>query len=60
AFDPEYSTFGFGRTLLYHALRYAFETGYESWNFLRGNEPYKFDWGARSIPKARLLITRAG
>lgn len=58
AFDPEYETLGFGRLLLYYSLRYAFAHHYSSWNFLRGKEPYKFDWGARSIPKCRVTITR--
>jgi CelD/BcsL family acetyltransferase involved in cellulose biosynthesis len=58
AFDPNYSEFGFGRTLLYHSLRYTFEMRYRSWNFLRGSEPYKFDWGARGIPKCRVIVMR--
>ncbi len=60
AFDPEYEALGFGRILLYYSLRYAFEKGYASWNFLRGSEPYKFEWGARSIPKCRVIVTRSG
>ena len=58
AFDPVHSALGFGRILLYDAVRYAFDEHYTSWNFLRGTEPYKFDWGAREIPKQRLIITR--
>lgn len=57
AFDPSYSAFGFGRLLLFEALQYAFKEGFSSWNFLRGGEAYKFDWGAREIPKCRLIIT---
>lgn len=60
AFDPSYADFGFGRILLFHSLRYAFERRYASWNFLRGSEPYKSDWGAVAIPKSRLEITRPG
>lgn len=59
AFDPEYEIYGFGRLLLYYSMQYAFEQHYIAWNFLRGNEPYKFDWGARSIPKCRLIVTRS-
>lgn len=58
AFDPAYAALGFGRTLLYAALEHAFSNGYRAWNFLRGNEPYKVDWGAHTIPKARLIIRR--
>lgn len=58
-FDPEYENLGFGRTLLFHSIRYAFENGCASWNFLRGDEAYKLGWGAQRIEKYRLIITRA-
>ncbi len=59
AFDPQHEALGFGRTLLFEALRYCYEHGYEAWNFLRGDEPYKFWWGAQVIPKCRVRLTRA-
>jgi len=58
AFDPEYEKLGFGRILLFHAIRYASSTGHTAWNFLRGDEPYKVWWGAQPIAKARLIIKR--
>ncbi|MGA8025708.1 MAG: GNAT family N-acetyltransferase [Bryobacteraceae bacterium] len=58
-FDPAHETFGFGRMLLHHALRHCFDAKYDSWNFLRGEEPYKFSWGAQRIPKCRIIVTRA-
>ncbi len=58
AFDPEYEALGFGRTLLFEALRYAFENGFAAWDFLRGDEPYKFWWGAQLIPKCRFIVRR--
>ncbi len=58
AFDPAYAELGFGRALLHESLTYAFAQGYSSWNFLRGSEPYKADWGARPIPKSRLIVRR--
>ena len=57
-FDPEHALLGLGRILLGEALRHCFEKRYDAWNFLRGNEHYKFQWGAQAIPKCRLLITR--
>ena len=57
-FHPRYETFGFGRTLLYESVKYAFEHGFSAWNFLRGSEPYKFSWGAKPIQKSRLIIRR--
>ncbi len=56
AFDPEHEKFGFGRELLAQAIRYAHERGKRSWNFLRGDEAYKFSWGAVPIPKCRVII----
>lgn len=58
AFDPECERFGFGRLLLYYSMRYVFEERYISWNFLRGHEPYKFEWGAQSVPKCRVIVLR--
>ncbi len=57
-FDPEYAYLGFGRTLLYEAIRHSFEAGYSTWDFLRGDEPYKTWWRAQKIPKTRLKVIR--
>ena len=56
AFDPEHEHLGFGRILLSHCIRYAYQTGHTHWNFLRGDEPYKKSWGAQCISKCRLKI----
>ena len=58
AFDPEHEHLGFGRTLLYEAIRYSFAQGYKAWNFLRGDEAYKTWWGAHPIPRCRVIIRR--
>lgn len=58
AFDPAYEKFGFGRELLARALQHAHQSGYRQWNFLRGDEPYKFSWGGRIVPKRRVVIVR--
>lgn len=58
AFDPEHEALGLGRTLLFEALRYSFENGYEAWDFLRGEEPYKTWWGAQPVCKCRVIVTR--
>jgi CelD/BcsL family acetyltransferase involved in cellulose biosynthesis len=60
AYDPTYKQYGFGHELLARALRWAHDHGYRSWNFLRGDESYKLDWGADRIPKCRLVLARAG
>ncbi len=58
AFDPAYSALGFGRILLHQALQYVSNHRFVTWNFLRGEEPYKADWGAQLVAKTRLLVTR--
>ncbi len=59
AFDPAYGAFGLGRTLLFESIRYASNHGYTSWNFLRGEESYKADWGGQPIRKLRVCVTRS-
>jgi CelD/BcsL family acetyltransferase involved in cellulose biosynthesis len=54
AFDPEHEYFGFGRMLLHRAIQHCYRDGVRFWNFLRGDEAYKFSWGAEKIPKLRL------
>lgn len=58
AFDPEYEKFSFGREVLAEAIRYAHENGFQTWNFLRGEESYKFLWGAQALEKRRVIIRR--
>jgi CelD/BcsL family acetyltransferase involved in cellulose biosynthesis len=59
AFAPGQEILGFGRKLLYESLRHAYQQGWAGWNFCRGDEPYKFSFGAEVIPKCRLILTRA-
>jgi CelD/BcsL family acetyltransferase involved in cellulose biosynthesis len=58
AFDPQHEYFGFGRMLLYRAIQHCYANRVRFWNFLRGDEPYKFSWGAEAIPKRRVHIER--
>lgn len=58
AFDPQWEAFGFGRELLARAFEYAFANGYQHWDFLRGDEAYKFSWGAQPAPRCRVVIER--
>src|SRR5579875_630664 len=59
AFDPRFEILGFGRRLLYESLRHAYEQRYSAWNFCRGEEAYKFSFGAERIAKYRLTLRRA-
>ena len=47
-----------GRELLARALEYA-RHGYRYRDFLRGEEPYKFDSGADTVAKCRLILERS-
>lgn len=58
AFDPDYEALGFGRTLLFEAFRHAYLEGYDAWNFLRGDEPYKASWGAIPMERCRVILRK--
>lgn len=57
AFDPETAELGFGRLLLYEAIQHSFGN-FEAWDFLRGDEPYKLQWGAELFPRSALRLER--
>jgi CelD/BcsL family acetyltransferase involved in cellulose biosynthesis len=39
-------------------VRGALESGMQRFDFLRGNEPYKYEWGSEDEPIQRLLVRR--
>jgi CelD/BcsL family acetyltransferase involved in cellulose biosynthesis len=41
-------------------IQRAIELGRTRLDFLRGNEPYKYEWGAIDSPIERLLVQRTG
>lgn len=59
-FDPAASEFGPGSVLIGHALAVAARDGYAAVDFLKGQEPYKYVWGAQDTPvfKRRLVLNR--
>lgn len=42
--DPEWERYGPGTVLIYEAIKEAYATGHEEFDFLRGNEGYKSSW----------------
>jgi CelD/BcsL family acetyltransferase involved in cellulose biosynthesis len=46
-FDPDYSRFSPGNLIVMYAMEFAIKTGCDSFDFLRGREPYKYKWGAQ-------------
>ena len=57
-YDPEFSSFSVGLVSKAMCLQWAIEHGKSSVDFLRGNEAYKYDLGARDQQVHRLLVRR--
>lgn len=46
AFDPKYSKYGPGNLLIANVTETCIRNGIKEFDFLRGAEPYKYDWNA--------------
>ena len=46
--------------LVARSIEMALAAGRSRFDFLRGDEPYKYGWGARDVPIQRLLVVRTG
>jgi CelD/BcsL family acetyltransferase involved in cellulose biosynthesis len=57
-YDPGYSSLSVGLLSKAMVLQWAIENGKESLDFLRGNEPYKYDLGASDRGVYRLTVRR--
>jgi CelD/BcsL family acetyltransferase involved in cellulose biosynthesis len=57
-YDPEFSPLSVGLVSKALCLRWAIENGKHAIDFLRGNEPYKYDLGARDQEIYRLSVRR--
>lgn len=58
-FDPRFAFESPGTALLGHAIDEAGREGAESFDLLRGQEPYKYEWGAADRPNLRRSWRRA-
>lgn len=58
--DPEERELSPGVTGTAAYLRDRLAAGRRRFDFLRGNEPYKYEWGAVDEPIHRLLVSRTG
>jgi CelD/BcsL family acetyltransferase involved in cellulose biosynthesis len=56
--DPDARDLSPGVLMVYAYVRHALLTGLTRLDFLRGNEPYKYEWGAVDEPIQRLLVRR--
>ena len=55
-FDPAWSKFSVGHVLLARVFEQAIVEGCREYDFLRGTEPYKYDWKARDQNTVALRI----
>lgn len=58
-FNPEYSYYSVGLLLKALCIRDAVETGLPFFDFLRGDEPYKYDLGGKDYPLYRMVVKRS-
>jgi len=58
-FDPAFAFFSPGTLLIGAAIEDAIEGGAEEFHFLRGNETYKYEWGAREQRNIRRVFRPA-
>jgi CelD/BcsL family acetyltransferase involved in cellulose biosynthesis len=49
-FDPEYARKSVGAISIGYAVDRAMQSGCRAFDFLQGQEPYKYTWGARDVP----------
>ena len=56
--EPDARELSPGVVMVAHYIQRAIELGRRSVDFLRGDEPYKYEWGAVDSPIERLLVQR--
>ena len=56
--DPDARDLSPGVIFIAESIRFAVESGKREFDFLRGNEPYKYEWGSVEEPIQRLLVRR--
>ena len=56
--DPDARELSPGVIFTVESIRFAIEHGKRQFDFLRGNEPYKYEWGSVDEPIQRLLVRR--
>ena len=56
--DPDARDLSPGVVMVAEYVRQAIESGRQAVDFLRGDEPYKYEWGAVDQPIQRILVTR--
>jgi CelD/BcsL family acetyltransferase involved in cellulose biosynthesis len=55
-FDPAHKQYSLASVLLHDSIQECFGQRLLAWNFCRGDEPYKADWGGQAIRRCRLVL----
>jgi CelD/BcsL family acetyltransferase involved in cellulose biosynthesis len=55
-FDPAYATYSMGSVIVGLTIKQAIEEGAEEYDFLHGDEPYKFHWAKEQRELGRLEL----
>ena len=58
--DPDARDLSPGVVMIARYMEAAIALGRQRFDFMRGDEPYKYDWGAVDEPIQRLLVLRTG
>jgi CelD/BcsL family acetyltransferase involved in cellulose biosynthesis len=58
AYDPDYAALNVGLILKVNCLKESIERGMKRFDFLRGDERYKYELGGRDVPVYQCLISR--
>ncbi len=57
AYDPRYNSLSVGLLCKVLGIKESIEKGRQKWDFLKGNEPYKYHLGGREVPLYRCQVT---
>jgi len=57
--DPQYSNFKPGKILIYYMIEDAIKKGYEVYDFLQGDEKYKYYWSNDEVKLYNVSYSRA-
>ncbi|MHB2147862.1 GNAT family N-acetyltransferase [Calditrichota bacterium LG25] len=55
-FDPAYTQYGLGNQIILKAIEDAIAMGLKKFDFMRGNEPYKYKWTKEKIFLHKLIF----
>jgi CelD/BcsL family acetyltransferase involved in cellulose biosynthesis len=59
-FDPEYSAYGVGNLIFFYAIARCIQEGLTEFDFLRGEEEYKYRWKAVTRTNFKATIYKRG